>query len=261
LQLRQGAELDRFCAALSAATGLEVSAHEIGDYSDLLDAMQAGDIDLAWLPPVVALRVTARGKTVPIALPVRGGSPHYSTALFARPDSNIQSLADLAGARAAWVDPQSAAGYIVIRASLRQRGIDITRIFGSETFYGSHAAVSKAVLGGAADVGASFVHLDPRRSKPRRAGWGDARVRMLATAGPIPGDVIAVTARLDPEKIRIVQRALVKPPTEEMRAASRALFGAEEFIVTHKEHLSPIQDLLDLVEERGDTGPRSTRLS
>jgi phosphonate transport system substrate-binding protein len=107
-------------------------------------------------------------------------------------------------------------------------------------------------------VGASFVHLDPRRSKPRRAGWGDAAVRMLATAGPIPGDVIAATIRIPVSKIRAVQRALVSPPSEEMRAAAGALFGAEGFIEASSEHLAPIQELLNHLDERTDPVPRSS---
>lgn len=256
----RGPELDRFCAALGAAVGCEAVAVEVGDYSDLLDALQAGDVDVSWLPPVVALRATSRGKTVPIALPVRGGSAFYSTALFTRPDSRIQSLADLTGVRAAWVDRHSAAGYLVIRASLRQRGIDLASAFASEVFLSSHAAVGKAVLEGSADVGATYVHLDPRRSRPRRAGWGEAPVRMLATAGPIPGDVIAATIRMPVTKIRAVQRALVTPGSEEMRAAAAALFGAEGFMEVSSEHLAPIHDLIAHIDDRGDTGPRSSSM-
>jgi phosphate/phosphite/phosphonate ABC transporter binding protein len=241
--------LDGFCAALAGALGAQVSAREFPHYRDLLDAMHAGLVDLAWLPPVVALRATARGRTVPIALPVRGGSAYYSTALFARPDSPIQGLSDISGARAAWVDRQSAAGYIVIRASLRQRGVDVDKVFASEQFYGSHAAVVQAVMGGAADVGASFVHLDPRRSKPRRAGWGAAAVTMLATAGPIPGDVIAATIRMPVSAIRAVQRVLLTPPTDEFRSATTALFQAEGFVEATSEHLDPMSELLGYLEE------------
>lgn len=252
---RRGPALDRFCAALGDVSGYPVTTHDLADYGDLVDAMQAGDVDVAWLPPVIALRATGRGRAVPIALPMRNGAAFYSTALFTRPDSPIRELGDLRGARAAWVDRQSAAGYLVIRASLRQRGIDPAQIFSSETFYGSHAAVGKAVLEGEADVGASFVHLDPRRSRPRRAGWGEAPVRMLATAGPIPNDMIAATIRTPVEKIRAVQRALLKP-SDELRAAAAALLGAEGFAEASSEHLDPIQDLLALLD---DPSPRSNR--
>ncbi|MCC6551656.1 MAG: PhnD/SsuA/transferrin family substrate-binding protein [Polyangiaceae bacterium] len=245
--------VEGFCAGLARATGAAASPVEVPHYRDLLDAMHEGRVDLAWMPPVVALRATARGRTVPIALPVRSGTAYYSAALFARPDSRIQTAADLRGARAAWVDRHSASGYLVIRASLRQRGVDVDRVFGAETFHGTHAAVAQAVLEGAADVGASFVHLDPRRSKPRRAGWGDAAVRMLATAGPIPCDVIAASIRMPVSMIRRVQRVLLDPPSEDMRRAANELFGAEGFVEATSEHLEPMSDLLNHLD---DAAPR-----
>ncbi|AKT37038.1 phosphate/phosphite/phosphonate ABC transporter substrate-binding protein [Chondromyces crocatus] len=249
-----GPALDRFCAALGKTAGYPVVMHDLADYGDLIDALYAGDVDIAWLPPIIALRATARGRAIPIALPMRGGTAFYATALFTHPSSRIRDLAQLRGAHAAWVDQSSAAGYLVIRASLRQRGIDLNRLFASETFYGSHAAVGKAVLEGAADVGASFVHLDPRRSRPRRAGWGDVPVRMLATAGPIPSDMIAATVRTPVEKIRAVQTALLHP-SDELRVAATALLGAEGFIEVTSEHLAPIQDLLDHLDERIEHTP------
>ncbi|EYF05941.1 phosphonate ABC transporter, periplasmic phosphonate-binding protein [Chondromyces apiculatus DSM 436] len=254
---QRGAALDAFCAALADDTAYPVLTHDLADYGDLIDAMHASDVDIAWLPPVLALRATSRGRAIPIALPVRGGTAFYSTALFTHPGSRIRDLTQLHGARAAWVDQQSAAGYLVIRASLRQRGIDLENLFASETFYGSHTAVGKAVLEGRADVGASFVHLDPRRSRPRRSGWGDAQVRMLATAGPIPNDMIAATIRTPIDKIRAVQKALLQP-SDELRAAASALLGAEGFIEANSEHLAPIQDLLDHLDDRADLAPPSS---
>ena len=79
--------IDAFCAALGGATGSEVTCRGTGHYRELLDAMLGGDVDLAWLPPVVAMRAAARGRMVPIALPVRNGTAYYSTALFTRCDS------------------------------------------------------------------------------------------------------------------------------------------------------------------------------
>lgn len=245
-------QLDDFCFALSVATGADVIAHGLTHYGELLDAMIARQVDLAWMPPVVALRATASGRTLPIALPVRNGTAYYSAALFTRTDSPLASPRDLAGASAAWVDRQSAAGYLVVRASLRMRGIDLDRAFGENTFYGSHDAVTRAVLEGSADVGATYVQLDPRRSTPLRAGWGDARVRMLATAGPIPSDVIAAAVTMPVSTIRMLQRALVSPPNEHLKRAAGALFSAEAFIEADSEHLEPLSAMLAHLEDRAE---------
>src|SRR5262249_31330098 len=106
--------LSGFSTALEDATGLKVTVVGLWHYQGLLDAMQEGSIDFAWLPPVVALRAMGRSQVVPIALPVRNGVSVYSTALFARSGSRLKAASDLVGVRAAWVDRQSAAGYIVI---------------------------------------------------------------------------------------------------------------------------------------------------
>ena len=123
----------------------------------------------------------------------------------------MRSPHDLEGARAAWVDRQSVSGYLLIRAHLRSLGIMPERAFTSDRFFGSHEAVVRAVVDGSADVGATFIHLDerPGRREPRilRAGWGDAKVRVIAHAGPIPSDVVAASTRLGAGEARLVQDA------------------------------------------------------
>ena len=242
--------LDRFCEALGDAIAQPVEAYGIAHYRELLDAMHDGTLDMAWLPPIIALRATARGRTLPIAIPVRGGTSAFSSALFARPDSPLAEPADLVGARAAWVDRHSAAGYLVIRATLRAQGFDLARAFSSETFLGSHEAVAEAVLGGAADVGATFVHFDSARGNALiRAGWGAATPRILAYGGPIPSDVIAASIRVPVTSIRAVQRALCGAASPALQAAAHALLGAEGFLVPSAEHLDPLSRLLEYLDD------------
>jgi phosphonate transport system substrate-binding protein len=261
--------LEGFCTALSAASKLRVTAVGVGHYHTLLDAIEKGEVDVAWLPPILASLATARGQVVPIALPVRNGFCCYSTALFTREESSLHSPRDLAGSRAAWVDKQSAAGFLLIRAHLKSLGVDLARAFGAEQFLGSHSAVSRAVMAGDADVGATFVYLDPKslgamgHIAPVNAGWGTARVRILAHAGPIPSDVIAVSARMGHTLRTQLQRMLVYGQSAVVRQAASALFGAEGFQAPMLEHLRPLTSLLggleSTVEEPVSTSPRTRR--
>jgi phosphonate transport system substrate-binding protein len=261
--------LEGFCSALSTASKLRVTAVGVGHYRTLLDAIEAGDVDVAWLPPILAAQATARGQVIPIALPVRNGFCCYSTALFTREEGSLHAARDLVGARAAWVDKQSAAGFLIIRAHLRSLGIDLGRAFVSEHFLGSHSAVARAVMEGSADVGATFAYLDPKslgapgHSAPVNAGWGSARVRVLAHAGPIPSDVIAVSARMAPLLRTQLQRMLVYGQSAAVRQAASALFGAEGFQAPTVEHLRPLTSLLagleGAVEEPVSTSPRTRR--
>src|SRR5262249_10301955 len=153
-------------------------------YQGLLDAMQEGSIDFAWLPPVVALRAMGRLQVVPIALPVRGGVSVYSTALFARSGSRLKNPSDIVGVRAAWVDRQSAAGYIVIRSHLQSLGVNLDRAFRDNLFMGTHDQVVRAVLRGEADVGATFLYLNAATLEALPdmvlyGAWGDADVQII----------------------------------------------------------------------------------
>ena len=228
---RTRGKLVEFCRCLSEASGMKVTPHGMWHYHHLLDALAATQLDLVWLPPILALRATGSGVCRPIALPVRHGVSTYSTALFTRPDSQIRTIEDLKGVRAAWVDRQSASGYLIIRALLRSKGVALDAAFAENTFLGAHDAVARAVLDGDADVGATFVYLDPDSSTgvafPKSAGWGKARVHTICYAGSIPSDVIAVGKHLDDTTRSLVQKVLVDAPehAELGRAAVAEVLG------------------------------------
>jgi phosphonate transport system substrate-binding protein len=235
-------KLHAFCNALCARTGIVASPQTYVDYQALLDAMKAGKADLAWLPPVVAARSMDEGSSEPVAFPARHGLATFHAALFAPADSPVRTLGELRAVRAAWVDPQSAAGYLVIRAELAARGIDLARAFHEERFFGGHAEVVEAVLGGEADVGATFAHLDTAGAVVR-AGWGDAPVHVVALAGPVPPDAISVGARVSGPLLREVRRALVEDLGGELQQACRDLFDAERFLPARSELVGALERL------------------
>ncbi|MCA9618740.1 MAG: PhnD/SsuA/transferrin family substrate-binding protein [Myxococcales bacterium] len=235
--------LEQLCLALGDATGIQVSPSGVVSYQRLVEQLAAREVDLVWLPPVPALRATAAGHLRPIALPIRNGESSYRTALFTRPDSPIVEPRDLVGRRAAWVDPESAAGYLIIAAHLGSLGLDPLATFADQHFLGSHDAVAAAVREGRADVGATFAYQDDK-GRIRRAGWGSDRVRVICQAGPIPNDMLAARVGLSDLLVRMVQSALVDVQNAELREAARSLLAAEGFAVPDPEHLAPLRRLL-----------------
>jgi phosphate/phosphite/phosphonate ABC transporter binding protein len=235
--------LQSLCLALTDATGVEVVPRGVATYSRLLEQLEAGEVDIVWLPPILALRATARERVAPIALPIRNGESSYHAALFSRSDSRIRRIEDLQGLRAAWVDQQSAAGHLIIRAHLEKAGVDLDEAFSENLFVGSHAAVTAAVDAGKADVGATFAYLEDE-GHPRRAGWGSRRMQMIASAGPIPNDIIAARSGLSSLLVRLIQSALVDVHNAKLREAARVLLNAEGFAVPTPEHLEPLRDLI-----------------
>jgi phosphonate transport system substrate-binding protein len=248
--------LDEFCLALAESTGLEVVPRGVWHYHHLLEGLADREIDIVWLPPILALRATANGRVVPIALPVRRGVSAYRSALFARADSTLRTMADLKGVRAAWVDRQSAAGYLIIRAHLAAQGLQLDEAFASETFLGTYDGVAGAVMDGDADVGATYVYLDEQPGQPpliRKAGWEDREVHMIAYSGPIPSDIIAADRRL-PAKLRsVVQAALVEAGNHRLQQAARAMLSADSFVAPTAEHLDPLTKLLGRLLDASNT--------
>ncbi len=244
--------LASFVAALSAAIGVPTEPRAFPDYPALLEAMREGEVDVAWLPPVIALRAAAAGRALPIALPVRRGVSSFYTALFTQVGSPIQRPADLRGVRAAWVDRNSASGFLVIRAALRAQGVKLESAFSTESFVGSHDAVVRAVRSGTAEVGATYVHHDARAGGVWRAGWGDESVHVIARVGPIPSDVIAAGVHVPVPRIRQVQRALVSGESAELAAAANLLLEAESFVEATSEHLAPLEALLGFLEDTAE---------
>ncbi len=241
--------LEQFCLALGDATGIRVSPRGVASYGHLIERIKEGDVDLVWLPPIPALRATAEAHVTPIALPVRDGESSYRAALFCREGSAYQKLEDLRKVTAAWVDPHSAAGHLIIRAHLEREGYDLAELFGEDLFVGSHTAVADAVVEGRAEVGATFAYFDGDRV--RRAGWSSASVRVLSHAGPIPNDIVAARQGLSSILVRLVQSALVDVHNQQLRDAARALLNCDGFEVPNDAHLAPLRALLSGLRDAG----------
>ena len=159
----EGSESERaFVAAAAEALERDVEVHRAADYRVVLTGLEQGLVDFAWLPPLVGGRALRAGLIDPVAIVMRYGDTEYRTALITRADSRIHELKDLRGVRVAWVDRESASGYVVLRAALAKAGVHLTDAFAHEVFLRSHAAVARAVMKGDVDVG--------RNLRPRRRG-------------------------------------------------------------------------------------------
>lgn len=212
----------RFDALASFMRGrglIDLESRALPTYKELAASVREGASDVAWLPPVVYAWI-AEGVT-PVGSIVREGETAYSAAVVTREDSAIRSLADLKSVRAGWVDPWSAAGYVVPRIELAKRGILPADGFRTETFYGSHREALLALARGDCDVAAVYASA--------WSGLDDLAVRVLATFGPIPTDVLAVRRNLAPrEHERVIEAFRATCADDEGRALVRAVFGGDQ---------------------------------
>jgi phosphate/phosphite/phosphonate ABC transporter binding protein len=225
-----GAAFGELAAWIREHDDVDIARKSWPTYRALAESVRAGESDIAWLPPV-AYAWLAEAVT-PLGCILRGNATTYSAALVALETSSLHAPADLAGARAGWVDPWSAAGYVVPRLELARAGFDPPTIFSTEKFYGSHREALLALSRGECDVAGTYARSSEPGGPATEGGWSalqGVNVRVLATFGSIPSDVIAVRRNLPPAEYERALAALRHACTDPAaRPLVRAVFGGDE---------------------------------
>jgi phosphate/phosphite/phosphonate ABC transporter binding protein len=223
-----------FTGWLSRETDLKIVPRVALSYEDLSRMLREGQVDVAWLPPIIYAQIERTKIALPLVSHQRAAQASYESVLLVRTAWKVRNLEGLRGSRAAWVDPWSASGYVLPRVKLSALGLDPRTLFAKETFTGSHDAFVRALLEDKADVGGTFARLD-RSGHAVRGGWStvpkaEGNVRVLTTFGPIPSDVTVVRSDLPEPARQALRAALVRAMrSPEVSEIVSHVFGVEEF--------------------------------
>jgi ABC-type phosphate/phosphonate transport system substrate-binding protein len=156
--------------------------------------------------------------------------------------------------RAGWVDRWSAAGFVLPRVNLALLGIDPRTFFRTETFHGSHRAVIRALVEGSCDVAGTYAQVD-KKGKVTASAWSEvegADVRVLATFGAIPPDVIAARKTLGPGVQTKIWEALgVATQTDDGKRLLSAVFGGDGLQSGLAKSYDSLSLALDMATKRG----------
>ena len=236
-----------FAVALGRALESEVDVVVSYDYSALLKAIVGGQADVAWMPPLMHARAVSEGAHL-VVLSQRGGTLGYHSALLVA-DDRFQTLRDLVGVRAAWVDRASSSGYIFPRLHLLAAGLDPATTFASERFVGSAANAGRVLLSGEADLAACFLSVARDRKSAQhevdRMFRTNGAPRVLEVTATIPPDGIVAARGLDQERRHRLQRTLLTLHTHaDGRAALESLLQAECFARVRPEIVADLQRLV-----------------
>jgi phosphate/phosphite/phosphonate ABC transporter binding protein len=248
-----GERVDQLVTALHERIGSPVERRDAASYEALAEDVEQGRTDFAWLPPIVFVRL---GEVVtPLGSILRGGNKAYEAALIVRADAKIRTLDALRGTRAGWVDRWSAAGFVLPRVKLALLGVDPRTLFRTETFHGSHRSAIKALIEGSCDVAGTYARADADGNVTAGA-WSEiegADVRVLATFGAIPPDVLAVRTAVADRLCSKMAEALRAVIQEEPSLVSD-IFGGDEL----SEGLAPgyesLKRALEMATARGIFG-------
>jgi phosphonate transport system substrate-binding protein len=199
-------------------------------YDALARNLLSGAVDVAQAPPYVCALVESQGVVI-AARAVRHGRATYGAALLKRTGSDT-SLIRPRAIRAAWVDPQSVAGYLLPVAHLKStRRLDPARHFAEQYFFGSYPAALLAVLEKRADLCA--VHA--QKGKPelvvdsieKHARGRSDELEVIEMTSEVPGDGVAVGRGKDADAVRAAFLHLHKEAAGQELLAR--VFAAERF--------------------------------
>ncbi len=140
-------------------TGLVIEPFVATEYAGVIEAMSAEPTKahIASLATFAYMLASERGVAEAELVAVRYGSASYNGQIFARTDSGIATIADLAGKTFCGVDPLSTSGWIIPSITLAANGVNPDTDLAGVVFAGSHDAAVSAVYNGECDGGSSFV--------------------------------------------------------------------------------------------------------
>jgi phosphonate transport system substrate-binding protein len=138
--------------ALEEISGLEIKTSVPTSYAAVIETMGVGRADIAWLPTFSYYLANKKYGAYVTFQTVRNGLSKYRGQFIARADSDVKSLADIAGKTIAYSDASSTSGFIFPSALLASEGIQPAK----KIFVGGHDTVVRAILQGKADVGCTY---------------------------------------------------------------------------------------------------------
>ncbi|MDQ3569754.1 MAG: phosphate/phosphite/phosphonate ABC transporter substrate-binding protein [Actinomycetota bacterium] len=184
----QRARYEPFARYLRDRLGIKVELFVATNYAGTVRALEAGQLDLAYLGGLSYVQARERTEVEPLVTEVdrETGEREYLSQIVTRADSGVTKLEDLTGKDFAFGDPSSTSGSLYPRAML----VD-ARFACSTTTLESCPPLNRVLYTGGHDAAAQAV------AKGQVAGAGvEARIlHRLQKEGKVPGDLRVLAER------------------------------------------------------------------
>lgn len=231
---------------VSSKLGLRARVMIVSNYDALGRSLLNGTIDLGWFSPFAYVSTKKQGNITPLVTTVVNNNSSYLGYIIARKDKKCTSLEDLRGKRFAFVDKQSASGYVYPRAMLLQAGKDPEHFFTETIFCGSHNRVIDAVLDGTADAGGTY---SEALEAARLRGLPVNDLIVLARTEPIPKDAIAARPGMDPKLLEKIRNLFIQiNPANVELGTIMGKIGLSGFIIAKDEMYDVIRNVAKVVK-------------
>lgn len=198
---------------IADVAGASLRLDVANDWAGIATALANGQIDVAQMGPWGYVLAAVRGEAKPINVMLVEGKPIYRAIIVARPDLELESFPDGArGMSMQMLDTGSTSGWLVPTHWFRSQGIDPQSFFGRYAEGASAAAAQMATVNGQVDLATGW---DTHRNTMIRNGTITAESnRVVWESDPLPNEVVAVRAGMDPELAATLQNAFASLDAE-----------------------------------------------
>ncbi len=140
---------------LKKELGREVELSVPTTYNAVVEAMVAGELDLAYFGGLTYVQARQRADVHPLFTEVnpRTGTTKYRSVIIVPADSNVQKVEDLRGEDFAFGSVSSTSGSLYPSIMLNQAGIDYRTDLGEVIYTGGHDTTAQAVAHGRVAAG------------------------------------------------------------------------------------------------------------
>lgn len=231
---------------LATRLGRPVQLRTVDSWEGLAKSLVNGETDIALMGPWGYVLANHFAEAQVVSTILYQGKPEYFALIVTHPDSGLESIADLIGAKGkgrtfAFGDKGSTSGYLIPRHFFMQQGVDPEKHF-SRVVYTKHQAIQTQVSAGQLDAGADF---NRNRTAMIEQGLIKAeRSKIIWQSAPLPNDAFAVSARLFNDKIFVRRLQLALAEIGPLLKSQPQLLPANYtgFVATDNAFYKPIRD-------------------
>lgn len=175
------------------------------NYHEVINSLARSEMDIALTSSFVYIESKKKFEITALVKRVIGGTSGYKSIVVTRIDNNINSVEELRGKSFAFIDKDSATGYILPLMMLRKKGFNGPESFFSEIkFVGNHESAFLAVYNrGVHGTAISTARCDPRDARMKE-------LKMLWESEPIIMGPFVARKNLDVDFINSLKKVFLK---------------------------------------------------
>ncbi|MFB6346503.1 MAG: phosphate/phosphite/phosphonate ABC transporter substrate-binding protein [bacterium] len=226
--LRQNAPLIKH---LKQEMNVNITYRFADDYRGIIEGMDRGDYDFAWLGPYSYVLSNCFSDTSaayrPLVRPVRHDSQgktsdQYRGIIFTRAGSSINTVSDLRGKSLAFVDRQSTSGFLFPMALIIKSGLNPSSDINYEFLHRHDQVVNEVKRG---NYAAGAVYENARLEEYRSIQKANRQLPVLARTSPIPTSPIVVSPEFSERHPDLVEKFTTIMTTLQQTAKGRDILS------------------------------------